>query len=276
MRKLIHLVLVIGALYGGLCALLYMLQDAMLFPGGPSGPPPAHLIPDNVGIQRLTSDAGDDYCIAIGAPVHEPRGVLLWFLGNGESLFSGVQRAADFAEYGVLTVVTEYPGYGDSAGAPSLTSILSAAERSGKFGVELAQARQLEAFYVGGQSLGTFSAVHLASQGLGEKLLLVSPITSVLEAARSRFGWLPVGWLIKNPFDNVTPAEGLAMKTVVIHGLQDGIAPVDMGRRLSRLIPNCQLVEVSAAGHNDLDLRRGSELSRRALNAFFAGGATTD
>lgn len=269
MRKVILVVLFLGLIYAVICAALYFFQDAMLFPGRVGSRQAEYIVPTNVKVSRLTSEAGDEYRIAIGMPNGPVRGVLVWFLGNGENLSSGVRRAEAFADYGLATLVTEYPGYGESKGSPSIKSILSAADRSAKEGFALADSLGIDPVFIGGQSLGTFCAVHLAAKGHGAKLLLVSPLTSIVEAARSRFGWLPVKALIKNPFDNVSLASEIAIPTLIIHGEVDRIAPIEMGRRLAKLIPNCVFVEQHGAGHNNLELGAGGLLCNRILDHFF-------
>ena len=47
-------------------------------------------------------------------------------------------------------------------------------------------------------------------------------------------------------------APRLAGPTLVIHGLEDRIIPVEHGRRLALALPAARYLEVPDAGHNDL------------------------
>ncbi|MFT7669279.1 MAG: pimeloyl-ACP methyl ester carboxylesterase [Planctomycetota bacterium] len=260
-KRIIRPLALFAGLYVLVCAGVFLTQDSILFPRAGKGRGRPLSLPQNVEVKRLTSALGDNYRIAVGHPEEAPRGILLWFLGNGADLSNGLHHAIEFPKYGLLTVVTEYPGYGESSGHPGIASIFSAAERTAEFGQQLARARDLDNLFLGGQSLGSFSATHLAHLGLGNRLLLISPPTSILEAGRVRFPWLPVGILLKHPFDNMSLAGEIDIRTLVVHGTLDLVAPVEMGQRLSQAFPDGSLVEVPGAGHNDLDLRFGSKLS---------------
>ncbi|MFM1872017.1 MAG: hypothetical protein RL398_1439, partial [Planctomycetota bacterium] len=102
---------------------------------------------------------------------------------------------------------------------------------------------------------GSFSAVHLAAQGVGERLVLRAPPTTMLDAASARFGWLPVRALLRHPFDNLDKAPEVKVPTLVVHGDADTVVPLELGRRLAAAIAGpTAVVVVRAAGHNDLAL----------------------
>lgn len=223
-RKVTIVLIMLASVYLFLCAALYFLQDQMMFPGRNRGSSELQL-PPNVTIDRLHTADGIEYRIAVGTPASEPRGVLLYFLGNGEDLTSGVRWAANYAAYGLKTLVTEYPGYGASGGEPGVDSILAAAEASAKRGGEWADSIG-KPLFVGGHSLGTFSATHLAAQGIGSRLVLVSPPTSTVAVGQQRFWFLPIRALVRQNFDNLSPAKKIQIPTLVIHGDADSIVPI--------------------------------------------------
>lgn len=251
-RKVTIALLTIGGFYIVLCLAMYFFQGVMLFPGAQMGDGKFDKLP-NVRVETLRTAQDIEYRIAIATPGIASRGVMLCFLGNGESLSSGVYRAAQYAEYGYLTLVTEYPGYGASEGSPSHRSFLAAADASAARGQELAKANKLPLLVLG-QSIGAFSAVHLAAKGIGEKLVLISPPTSIAAAARSRFPFLPVGLLLRHPFDNLAHAASIGIPTLVVHGERDNVVDVAMGRELAAAIPGAKLHIVAGAGHNNMDL----------------------
>jgi hypothetical protein len=240
------------------CVALFFFQERLLFPGAGRIPPVGFQWPDDVEILRVQAADGTGFRVADAMPVGrgaELRGVLVYFVGNGEDLTSGARWAAMFAQYGLRTIVAEYPGYGESEGTAGLRSILAAAEATGRRGQEAAAAAGLPLF-VGGHSLGTFSAVHLAANGVGERLLLASPPTSIREAARQRFPFLPIRWLLRHPFDNLGRAGEVQVPTLILHGALDRIVPLDMGRRVAGAIDGAELIVARGHGHNNLDLSR--------------------
>ena len=54
-----------------------------------------------------------------------------------------------------------------------------------------------------GRSLGSAMALHVAARRDVAGLILVSPFTSLRDVARSHLPWLPVGPLMRNPFDTL-------------------------------------------------------------------------
>lgn len=266
-RRVTILLITILACYLLACAALFFFQERLLFPGVGRVPPVGFQWPEAVEILQLQAADGTSFRVADAMPFRrqgaaeagggapQVRGVLVYFVGNGEDLTSGASWAAMFAEYGLRTIVAEYPGYGQSEGAAGFRSILAAAEATGRRAQAAAAAAGVPLF-VGGHSLGTFSAVHLAADGVGDRLLLASPPTSIREAARQRFPFLPIRWLLRHPFDNLGRAADVTAPTLILHGAIDQIVPLDMGRRLAEAIDGATLIVARGHGHNNLDLSR--------------------
>jgi pimeloyl-ACP methyl ester carboxylesterase len=232
-------------LYLSVVLLVYTLQDRLVFPGagGGGGTPQV----PGVAIDWLGVAGGARIRVASSRPAGAPRGVMLLFLGNGEDLRSGAPKARELTAYGLEVMAAEYPGYGESEGAPSVASIHAAAEaaadhaarRAAQLGVPLVLA---------GSSLGAFPAVHLASLGIGHKLLLAAPPTSVAEAGASHYPWLPVRLLVRHRFDILGLADSVRCPVLVVHGDRDEVVPVDMGRRVATALRG-ELVVVRGQGH---------------------------
>jgi pimeloyl-ACP methyl ester carboxylesterase len=266
-RKVTIAAITIVSVYLVLCAAIYLFQDTLLFPGAArgSGQPDAVA---NVEITTLSTADGIEYRVAIGKPSGTPKGVLLHFVGNGEDLRSGVYHAAEFAAYGMKTLVTEYPGYGESGGSPSFTSIMAAADSSGAEAQRWAAKLKVPLFIIG-QSLGSFSAVHLVAKGLGDRLLLVSPPTTIAATGQHHYPWLPVGLLLRHPFDNLKNAPSVLIPTLVIHGDADRIVPVEMGKKVAAAITGSKLHIASGSGHNNLGLGWNGPLGSMIRDHFF-------
>jgi pimeloyl-ACP methyl ester carboxylesterase len=254
-RKLTVFLSTVAAIYLLLCVGLYFFQEVLLFPGvwRNGGIVQA---PRGVELDHLATDGGLRFRVARGKPDGEVRGVLVFFVGNGEDLHSAVRRAQDFARYGLETLVPEYPGYGESEGKASFDTVMAAAEASVVRGQEMAEARGVPLF-IAGQSLGSFPALHVAALGYGQKLLIASPPSSVAAVGQSRYPFLPVRPLIRHPFDNLANAPAVKIPTMVIHGDADDTVPFAMGQAVAAAIPGAELRVARGGGHNDLSLHRG-------------------
>ena len=256
-------------IYVLLCGLVFLMQDFLTFPGAGRDTGSVE-IPAGVQVRWLERPGGERFRVAESVPA-APRGVLVFFVGNGEALGSAVWWAEDLAQYGLHTLVVEYPGYGESEGTAGIASILEAAETAGELGAELA--RQLAVpLMVGGSSLGTFCAVHLAAQGRASRVLLKSPPTSLAAVARLRFPWMPVSWLLRHRFDNLAVAGQVHCPVLVVHGDRDQLVPSSMGDELSKAFAGpSRFLLVSGHGHNDSSLSSSGPAAAE-VRAFLGGG----
>lgn len=272
-RKIPRVLLWVGvplAIYAGVVLLVWAFQERLIFVGAGFGR--GARVPSIPGV-RIAELPGADgaFRVAIGGPRAAPRGVLAFFVGNGEDLRSGAWHAGELAAYGLEVWVPEYPGYGDSQGSPSRDSLLAAAavlvahaeKRADELGVPL---------LAGGSSLGSFCAMHVAARAPVERLLLRAPPTTLVDAARKHYPWLPVGWFLRHRFDNLAEARSVHCPVLVIHGERDRVVPVAMGRALANALgERARFVPAPGYGHNDLPLSREGPFGT-LLAEFLTGG----
>ena len=90
-----------------------------------------------------------------------------------------------------------------------------------------------------GHSLGAAAALQLAETISVERVVLLSPFTSVADMVKKMFGsWLIP--LLKHRFENRGPLMQLLKRDpppsiTIIHGTRDEVIPVEMGRELAAL-----------------------------------------
>ncbi|MEZ5963737.1 MAG: alpha/beta hydrolase [Planctomycetota bacterium] len=261
--RVFRLLLLLVLFYATLCVALYVMQARMLFPmaGMGRGQP----LPDvgSVDVHWLTLGDGTRVRAAV-ANQERPKAWMLFFVGNGQDLRSGVYWAQAWRAYDVVAVVPEYPGYGDSEGAPCQASLVAAAHAAAAFAAAGAR-RAGVPLVVAGASLGSYPAVQLAAEGIGDRLLLLAPFTSVREVAVSRFWFMPVRWLLRHPLDNLARAAQVVQPALVLHGDTDDVIPVQYGRTLATAL-RARFVLAAGCGHNDLPVEAhgpfGGELRR--------------
>lgn len=259
------LLLVLGLAYAGICALLFFLQDRMVFPGAGRGDRglPEMALPATI---EWIGPAERRTRVMIVAS-RQPVAVMVYFGGNGEDLFASAWSVESLASWGATVIGVEHPGYGASGGTASGANLLANATAA----VAFARARALAAgvpLIVVGSSLGTFCAVHVAAAGGADKLLLRSPPTTLAAAAKQAFWWLPVGMLLRHRFDSLALAANVRCPVLVVHGDQDEIVPPTFGRELAAAL-HAQFVLAPGCGHNDLDLSPNGP-SGGEIRAFLA------
>lgn len=231
---------------------VFSYQDALVFPGsylpmkGPQAAGPVQ--------SEILKLPGGRQCRLFVARPKAPRGVILWFVGNGEKgdrcayWVDALARTRNCTAFSV-----EYPGYGSSGGRASKDACLAAAKAAADRARTLAK-RIGVPLLVGGHSLGTFMATSTAARGIGDKLILVSPPASIRARGRGMFPFLPVRLLLRHDFDNLAPAPNVRCPALVIHGSWDRIVPIAEGRQVATRLGNAKFVEVPRGSHDPIQL----------------------
>ncbi|MFP2924224.1 alpha/beta hydrolase [Pyxidicoccus sp. 3LG] len=263
-RMLVTLLSIFAILYLVLCAATFALQRSMLFPA----PRTASPLPADRGFGRLPLEGGL-YVDLFHLPAPAGAPTVVHFHGNGEQLLNQVKLGSRLREQGLGFLAVEYPGYGASPGSPSEGGIYAAAEAA--LAHLRAQGVPAQRTVLSGRSLGTGVAVEMAKRGHGTRVMLVSPYTSISDIANLAFPFLPTALLVRDRFDTVSKAPGVDVPVLIIHGEEDTLIPVEMGRRLGTRFPRATVETVAGAGHNDVLERSGTALMDR-MAAFALGG----
>ena len=126
--------------------------------------------------------------------------------------------------------ILEYPGYGTRAGRPSEQAFYAAA---------LAAFRQLQtehegAIFVGGESLGTGVATHVASRFPNEVagLFLATPFNNLAAVARSHYPIFPVRWFLRDRFPSDEHLKHFRGPLAILLAEADEVVPARFGKQL--------------------------------------------
>ena len=224
----------------------------MIFPAPRQGREPAY--PENL---VRTRDATFLY--------FQGAKVVAYFHGNGEDLADSVPMVSLLRSLGMGVLAVEYPGYGVAGGTPSEQGAYAAAQSAldwlrAESGVDAGRVVLL------GQSLGSGVATEMAKRGLGARMVLVSPFTSVADMARRMVPFFPASW-VRHKFDTQSKAAAIGLPVLIVHGTEDEVVPFAMGEKLARSFPRAQLVPIPGGQHNDLLAMQAIPM-REALSPF--------
>ena len=250
---LLPLLLIAAAAYVGVCALLYLLQDRLIFYPQP--------LPDS--LRRMVEALPDTIELEVHAPdgtrLHgwlrhqsaaPDRGLVIYFGGNAEEVSGHILDAAELAPWSVAAF--NYRGYGRSEGDPSEAALVSDALVI----YDLLAARSdidEERIVVLGRSLGSGVAVPLAAHRPVRGLILVSPFDSLRSIARKTYPFVPVEPLLRHRFDSIALAPRISVPMLVLAGERDQIIPPAHSRRLADEWGGAHRFELlPGAGHNDI------------------------
>lgn len=266
----LKVILSLAAIYAIAVAVLWAVQDRLLFPTNLVGQVGTPAPPD---APRLTLTAPDGAelrgvrLVPLSSPMVD-RVIVLGFGGNA-------WNAEDVAVYlqGLFPqseiVAFHYRGYRPSTGRASVKALLADAPLIYDQVRESDQDARIVAV---GLSIGSGVAVHLARDRKLDGLILVTPFDSLATLAADHFPWLPAAKLIHHPMPNADVLRGLDVPTAIIAAEHDEIIPRlrtsemrGAARRLvySRTIPD--------ADHNDIYERQAfANTMRDALSAIEA------
>lgn len=241
---------------------MWWRQDKLLFYPQPAAPIPA--APPGWHLEEIALTAADGTRLAgvlVRPPVEKPA-LVIYFGGNAEEITSAAASVpATYGQRAVLLV--NYRGYGASGGAPGQAALVSDAQALFDWAARRADLDTARvAFH--GRSLGSGVAVQLAALRPPRCLVLTSPFASARELARELYPWLPVGLLLRHPFDSLALAPALRMPLLVLVGDDDTLIAPRHSERLARAWAGpVERRNLAGFGHNDVHLHPDYDRSIR-------------
>ncbi|HUP30269.1 MAG TPA: alpha/beta hydrolase [Usitatibacter sp.] len=239
--------------YAAIIAAVWLTQERLLFyPQPASGVPRA---PAGWRLEEFRHTARDGTLLAgvlVAPPVDRPP-LVIYYGGNAEEVTSFAPLAAE--SYGARALLlVNYRGYGASMGRPGERALVADAV---EIFDAMAQRRDLDTSRIAlhGRSLGSGVAVQVAAARPARCVLLTSPFASARDVAKEIYPWLPVGLLMRHPFDSAHHAPQLRMPALILMGDADTLIPMRHSERLASLWAGpVQREAFPGFGHNDVSL----------------------
>jgi pimeloyl-ACP methyl ester carboxylesterase len=228
----------------GLLALVYVWQDRLLY------------FPQRAKVEELVSagltpwPAAEDFRGLVAEPRGAARGTAIVFHGNAGHAGHRAYYAQALVPLGFRVILAEYPGYGPRAGKPGEESFIRDASEI----VALAHAQYGGPLLLVGESLG--AAVAAGAGALQREstkgLILITPWDRLADVASHHYRWLPVKWLLRDPYDTAARLAKFDRPVVVVVAGQDSIVPARFGVTLHAALGGPKhLIQIEGAGHND-------------------------
>lgn len=201
----------------------------------------------------------------------------LWIItaGNGSLALDYLDHALAWqaAHPSASFLFLDYPGYGGCQGRPDPESIaqsLDAAHARLESSGQIGRITHLGCF---GHSLGAAAALIAAERLEADRIILISPFTSMADMAQRQFGkWARA--ILRHPYDNRARIKTLAaregVEICIFHGASDRIIPASMPRELADSFPETitALHLVPGAGHNNVLEKAGDPIAREITRPF--------
>ena len=257
LKPLLSFVAFVAIVYIALCVLLFVFQRSLIYYPQPRAP----------GEQSATmplSVPGAELVISLRP--HDGPQAIVYFGGNGEDVaYNLPDFSRAFPEHALYLM--NYRGYGGSSGTPGERAIHQDALAL----FDWVHARHPHVVVMG-RSLGSGIAIRLATERPVERLVLITPYSSIVELGARHFPYFPVRWLLRDKYESWRYAPKITVPTLLIAAEHDEIIPrastEDLYRRFAPDIASLRVIP--DVGHNTLS---ASPLYIASLIQGVGGGA---
>jgi len=218
-------------------------------------PDPARVPPGEAGLEGVKevelAAADGTKLVAWYAPPQNSKPTLLYFHGNGANGANRAPKIAMIREDGFGVLYLNNRGYGGSEGRP--TEAHNVADGIAAYDYLAGQGVPAYKIVAYGESLGSGQAVRLAGERPVAAIVLEAPLTSTADVGRKVYFFLPLGLLITDQYNVERHIRAVKAPVLILHGEQDEVIPVEMGKRNYRAANEPKRIEIFPHGHhNDL------------------------
>lgn len=254
------------AVYLGVNALAYTNQREMMYIPSTERVSPADIGLDSVDEVTLATGSNVKLISWFARPKNN-RPTVLFFHGNAGAVSHRAYRFHELMAHGCGVFVLGYPGYGGNAGEPSEANFHEAS----RLAYDYLRASGIESsdIIIYGESIGSGVAVQLAAEVSAKGLILEAPMSSAIDVAREHYPYLLVGLFLKDRYRSDEFIDKIDMPLLVIHGEQDAIIPLQLGKKLvDRAVEPKTLVVIEGAGHNNLSQFSTGSIAREFIESI--------
>ena len=238
----------------GIAAMFLFSQHSMIYhprpyPSGYERALPANAI-------QIDYDVPFGRQTAFYVPGKEPLPKRIWaaFCGNGSLALDWTGILADYRKGDDGFLLIDYPGYGRNTGYATIDSTRTTANAAfdaltKRLGID----KDTIEICVLGHSLGAAAGLDFAVQHVIQRVVLISPFTTLREEAAYVVGRLLSRILVEN-YDNRKNLREIIrrnpnVRIAIFHGTDDTVIPVRMGADLKQNFPTADFFPIRGADH---------------------------
>tara|TARA_B100000900_G_scaffold318944_1_gene278092 strand:+ start:5192 stop:5908 length:717 start_codon:yes stop_codon:yes gene_type:complete len=155
---------------------------------------------------------------------------IVYFHGNAGKLDNRIYKLNYFKNMDVNFLIIAWRGFSGNEGKPSEEGLYEDGRSTIKWLKDLGLSEKDMIIY--GESLGTGVATEVVKNNEFAGLILETPFTSMIEAAKNFYPFIPVELLLKDKFRNDKKIKNINIPLLVMHGQADQIVPFWMGEKI--------------------------------------------
>ena len=238
-----------GVLYAAFALTMYHGQHRLVYRLDSQRIAPSRVGLADVAEIEFAVPSGDTL-IAWHSKAEAGKPTILYFHGQAGNLARRSERIRRYRAAGVGILMVAYRGFSGSTGTPSEKANVA----DGVFAYDWLIANGIAArdIVVYGESLGTGVAAQVAGQRAVSGIVLDSPFTTLTDVAAERHPLLPVRRFLFDRYETLTHVAKVLAPVLVLHGEEDQIVPLLMGKRVFEAMPGPKRL-ITYAGGRHLD-----------------------
>ena len=158
---------------------------------------------------------------------------LLFFHGNAGLLENRIYKLNALDKLDLNILLFAWRGFSGNKGKPDENGLYE----DGKSAIDwlLKNGVKERNIVLYGESLGTGIATEITQNKNFAGLILETPFTSMIEAAKNFYPYIPVGLILKDKYENNEKIKNINIPVLVMHGEADQIVPFWMGKKIFNL-----------------------------------------
>tara|TARA_Y100000590_G_scaffold319322_1_gene361365 strand:- start:115 stop:951 length:837 start_codon:yes stop_codon:yes gene_type:complete len=158
---------------------------------------------------------------------------ILFLHGNAGSLENRIHKINNFKDMNINFLLLAWRGFSGNKGQPTEQNLYEDA-RSAIRWLESKGIKENN-IIIYGESLGTGIATEIAQNKNFAGIILESPFTSMIEAGKTKYPFLPVRFLLKDKYESNKKIKNIKSPILIMHGKVDNIVPFYMGKKMYEL-----------------------------------------
>ena len=228
-NNLLQLILIIFLIYSSVLVFLYFYQRNLLYHPNENNYSGDKISVDIKKVKITTSDN-----IELLGWYHEknPKNykTLVFFHGNAGSLENRIHKLNHFQDMDINFLIIAWRGFSGNNGKPSEEGLYEDGRSTINWLIKNGIRKEDIILY--GESLGTGVATYLAQNKKFAGIILETPFTSMVDAAKKFYPYIPVNLILKDKFENSKKIKNIKIPILIMHGEADQIVPFSMGKKI--------------------------------------------
>ena len=155
---------------------------------------------------------------------------ILFLHGNAGSLENRIHKINHFKNMNVNFLIISWRGFSGNKGIPTEQGLYQDARSAISWLKN--EGIMTKDIIIYGESLGTAVAIEIAQNNSFAGIILESPFTSMVDAAKNKYPFFPIRLLLKDKYESDKKIKNVKNPLLIMHGKVDKIVPFWMGQKL--------------------------------------------